>query len=268
MATQFTYSIQNDTLNGVVDGRTLHNEIINSNITIALDRVDTTDINIEIYFKANITSSEEAELNTIVSVHEGFAVNESELEIDSDKRQVVKFAATYKGWRYIAHPIEVETSKVNGLYSKDWTDNDRNDVILQFYKADGSELTKSQGETDSEFQIRLDSDCIKTLLTFSPSYDFDIVGGNVHQVVHPSTDVRLWVVAGATDVGAVTEFVGGLNMHFMGADEQITTDGRASARLNFTTPQVPVPTNKMQYIIRHGAGIRHKIMIVVEYFRA
>ena len=38
-------------------------------------------------------------------------------EIDDDGRQIVKAATTYKGWRYLAHVIEIETSKLNGCFS-------------------------------------------------------------------------------------------------------------------------------------------------------
>lgn len=188
------------------------------------------------------------------------------VEIDDDKRQIVRSATTYKGWRYLAHPIEVETSNLTGVYSKDWAGNSRGDYSIKFYDNTDTELVAGT-------QIELDSNCVKTVVTFEPTYDYDIIGGNIHQQTSPADDIRLWVIAGATDVAsldptAVKEFVGGLNIKFMGADEQIQTDGRASARLNYSKEGVPVPTNKVQYIFRHSVGIKHKIMIVLEYFRA
>lgn len=186
-------------------------------------------------------------------------------EIDDDGRQIIKYATTYKGWRYLAHVIEVETACITGVYSQDWTGSSRGDYSLNFYDDQDVELATGT-------QAELDTQCVKTVVTFAPTYDYDIIGGNIHQQASPTEDLRLWVIAGATDLShlpdTVKEFVGGLNMKFMGADEQITTDGRASARLNVATEGVPVPTNKMQYIFRHTAGFKHKIMIVLEYFRA
>ena len=182
-------------------------------------------------------------------------------EIDSDGRQIQRSAATYKGWRYLAHPIEVETSNLTGVFSEDWQGNTRTDYTIKFYDSSDNELTT---------QATIDTDCVKTVLTIKPDYDYDIIGGNLHQKTQPISDVRLWVVAGAVELGAagVKEFVGGLNFSYMGADEQIQTDGRASARMNKTTTGVPFNTNQMQYIFKHDAGYKHKVMVVVEYFRA
>ena len=185
------------------------------------------------------------------------------VDTDSAGRRVSRVAATKKGWRYLAHVLEIETSKLNSVYSKDWQLQDTAGVSLKFYDANDLELVNGT-------QTELDTSCVKTKVTISPDYDYDIIGGNLHQVTSPSEDVRLWVIAGAPELGAagVKEFVGGLNLRFMGADEQIQTDGRASARMVKITEGVPYNTNQLQYIIRHPAGFNHKLMIVVEYFRA
>jgi len=101
-------------------------------------------------------------------------------------------------------------------------------------------------------------------VTLKPDYDYDIIGGSIHQHITPVSDVRLWVVAGAVELGALglKEFVGGLNMKYMGINEQIETDGRASARMNKTTTGVPYQTNQLQYIITHNAGHQHELMLV------
>lgn len=188
----------------------------------------------------------------------------SSVEIDTDGRQIIRNATTKKGWRYIAHPFELETSTLDGCYEKDWTESSRGTCTLEFFDDSDTKLIAGT-------QTELDSDCVKTVLTFFPDFDYDIIGGNVHQYIKPSDDVRLWVIAGAVDLsylpGTVKEFVGGVNLKFITPENKIETDGRASARLNKTTEGVPVNTNKMQYIIRHPAGYQHQLMIVLEYFR-
>ena len=187
------------------------------------------------------------------------------VEIDLDKRQIVRAATTYKGWRYIAHPLEITTASLSGVFENDWTGTNRNNCTIQFYDDTDTEIT-------SGLQTDLDSNCVKTIVTFAPSFDLDIIGGNVHQHITPTLNTRLWVIAGATDLkhlpGTVKEFVGGINFKFILPGDKIETDGRASARLNVTTEGVPTPTNKMQYIITHPVGYQHELMIVVEYFRA
>jgi len=189
------------------------------------------------------------------------SANKTIIEADPDGRQIVRSATTSKGWRYLAHVLEVQTSTVGGCFSQDWQGSSRADFTLKFYDDQDQELTTQQD---------LDSSCVKTVLTLSPDYDYDIIGGNIHQYSTPTENVRLWVVAGAPELGAagVKEFVGGLNMKYMGINEQIQTDGRSSARMKKVTEGVPYNTNQMQYIIKHPAGIKHDLMLVVEYFRA
>jgi hypothetical protein len=191
--------------------------------------------------------------------------NTREIDSDQDGRSIQRAAATYKGWRYLAHPIEVTTSKLNGCYSSNWEGIARTDCTIKYYNDQDVELTAGT-------QAELDTDCVKTVITLAPSHDYDIIGGNIHQHTTPTQDVRIWVIAGATDLaylpGTVTEFVGGLNFKYITEGSSIETDGRASARLNLTTTGVPVPTNKMQYIFRHPVGFQHDLMIVVEYFRS
>lgn len=182
-------------------------------------------------------------------------------ERDEAGRQLVRYTAAMKGWTYLAHPLEIETSKLGGCYSKDWEGNNRGDCSMKFYDASDVELTD---------QPSIDANCVKSVMTFTPNYDYEIVSGNIHQQATPATDIRLWVIGGALELGAagVKEFAGGLNLKFMGADEQIETDGRASKYMPKVTEGVPYNTNQLQFIFRHNAGVKHKIMAVVEYFRA
>jgi len=79
MASQFTYSTTNDTLNAKVDIGKLNQEILDSNIIIAIDSMNTSGDNININFKANISSSEETTLNGLVAVHDGGSILEAEI---------------------------------------------------------------------------------------------------------------------------------------------------------------------------------------------
>jgi len=261
--TKYSYTISTDTANAKVDLASLKDEYETSAIVIALDRIETSGDDLDIYTKDALSGGDETILgDTVVANHQGEATIEPDVEVDDDGRQIVKAATTYKGWRYLAHVIEMETAKIGGCFSNDFQSIARGDFTMKFYDDQDVEIT-------SGLQADLDSDCVKTVITFQPTYDFDLIGGNVHQHTTPTENVRMWVVAGAVDLGPayVKEFVGGLNFKFLGVNEQIETDGRAGARLNYSTPGVPVPTNKMQYIVTHPAGHHHEIMIVMEYFR-
>ena len=261
----YNYSISLDTSNALLNSSKLETSIQASSISQVLSGISTNGDSMIIKFGTSLTAEEQGTLNALVASHDGTPDAElPEIEIDKDGRQIQRSAATYKGWRYLAHPIELCTSTAGGLYTKDWQGNDRSNAVIKFYNESGEEIVSGN-------QSDLDANCTKTEVTIYPNHDYDLIGGNVHQQTTPSDNIRLWVIAGAVDIkhlpGTVTEFVGGLNLKFINPGDHIETDGRASARLNLNTDGVPTPTNKMQYIFKHPVGYKHDIMIVVEYFR-
>lgn len=190
------------------------------------------------------------------------------LEIDDQGRQIIRSAAGKKGWVYLSHPIEIETSKIGGAYSTDYTGTLRTDFELKLYDANNVEITD---------QTTADLSCVKTVVTFKPSYDFEILSGSIYQATTPASDVRLWVIGGVFAVAtntpvSVKEFVTGFNMKFIGDGDHIETDGRASKYMakDMSAYGLPLPTyqgNCFQYIVRHDTGIKHKLMVIMEYFR-
>lgn len=192
------------------------------------------------------------------------------VEIDEEGRQVLLMAAGKKGWTYIAHSIEIETSILSGVFACDWEGNSRSDITLRHYNNSDVELVAGT-------QAELDSSCEKTVITFHPSVDFQLISGNIHQISTPTVDIRLWVVGGIINnsgipweypVGTfnIKEFVGGINMKFLSKDDHIETDGRAS-KLMIKDTGAPYNANQFQFIIRHPVGHQHKLQFVLEYFR-
>lgn len=185
-------------------------------------------------------------------------------EVDSEGRQIIRTAAGKAGWTYLCHPIEFETAKFSSLYSKKHDNTDRGDVTIKFYDSNNSEITTPGLLNVNEASIT------KTVVRWSPDYDYEIVSGSIRQVSAPNTDVRVWTIGGIIELGGayVKEFSGGLNLRYMGADEELRTDGRASKYMKKTVEGVPYNANQFEFIIRHNAGVQHKIMILLEYFRA
>lgn len=79
-----TYSIANDTLNGICYPVSLKNEIEKSTITIALAGITLSDDDILIEFKANLTTQEQTDLADLIAAHEGKRAVE-----DAQKMQLV-----------------------------------------------------------------------------------------------------------------------------------------------------------------------------------
>jgi len=271
----YTYSITDDTLNGIVDTGTLRVEIENSSIIIAIDRISTSDDDLNITFKANLGSADETILDDLVSNHEGADSSDDiqhvlidGVEVDSEGRQIQRMAAGKKGWTYMAHPIEITTSTISGCYSSDFNNNPRTDFDMKLYNAEGDEIID---------QPTADTDCVKTVLTFKPNYDYEIISGNVFQAIVTTKDIRIWTIGGAFSVVDnspifVKEFISGINFKYIGNDDHIETDGRASKLMvkDITSKGLPFPTyqgNCFQFIIRHPVGEKHSIMTMLEYFR-
>lgn len=185
---------------------------------------------------------------------------------DPSGRNLTRVAAAEVGASYIAHPLEITTSKLAGCFSSDYTGTSRTNFSIRFYNSSNIELVAGT-------QAELDANCVKTVVTFKPSHDYEIVGGNIHQHTTPITDSRVWVIGGMFDpndvpvAGYVKEFVGGLNLKYMGDQESIETDGRASKYMKHTTTGAPYPTNVLQFIVRHNVGLQRDVMFVIEYFR-
>lgn len=181
------------------------------------------------------------------------------MEIDEQGRQILRIAAGQAGWSYIAHPIEFETSKIGSLHEKLASGADRGTSSIKFYDVDDVEVTDPLNEVD----------IVKTVVLFKPSYDYELISGGLHQIETPNTDLRIWVVGGIIELGGayVKEFAGGLNMKFYGANESVKTDGRAAKYMKKDIPGVAYQANQVQVIVKHEAGLKHNLKLVIEYFR-
>ena len=93
MSTRYTYSLQNDTLNGEIDLRSLHNTIVGSNITIVLEGVTLSGDSILIDFKADLSASEQSELLSLVQAHTGESESTS-TTIDNNVNKYLKIEAS------------------------------------------------------------------------------------------------------------------------------------------------------------------------------
>ena len=168
-----------------------------------------------------------------------------------------KYAPT--GWSYEGHPIEFETSKLSSVYSKDENGNDYGFVTFKLYDSNGVELI-TQGDADLY--------CVKTVVDFEPTVDYLIVAGRLSTVDQVTAPVRVWVI-GVPDLsfayGGSRRFVGGVNLEFISAKDFLVTDGKAPKRLNYSATY---HTNKFRYIIKHNVGVKVRIQIINDIYKA
>ncbi len=181
---------------------------------------------------------------------------------DIDGATIVRLKAAKKGWSFWAVPVEITTSTLSGtIYCKKADGTDIPWVNCKIYNASNEEIT-----TAGLANINLLS-CVKTVIDFEPTFDYEIIGGALRTHSNPGQDVRLWIV-GAPDIPAIyggsKEFASGVNLKFLAPDSTFDIDGRVTKYLiyNPTTHQ-----GKMRIILKHPAGLQLNMQIIIHIYR-
>lgn len=187
-----------------------------------------------------------------------------DLDVEPDGRQVVRTAATRKGWHYQAHAFEIEINKLGSVVNVDEDGNDLGFCELKVYDEDGDECTT---------QASADTDGVKTVVTWKPDFDFEIVSGSFRQDTKETQECRLFIAAKiATGLAAPNDWLkiyfgqGGVNLNFIGADEALKTDGRAPKLMNGASG------DHFEFIFTYEANQandaeRHKLSIILEIYK-
>lgn len=185
---------------------------------------------------------------------------------DVDGAPLARGKVTQSGWHYQLHAFEFETSNLDSIYHKKVDNSDYGFCTMKFYKLVSGVETEITG--DDLNQTYLGLNCIKTVVDWEPTHDYEIVGGLIKMQEIPTTDVRMWVV-GVPDIsegsGGSKVFCSNVNLKFLGLEDGIKVDGRAPKRLDYNATY---HTNKMRLIFRHSTGFQHKITMIFELFKA
>lgn len=178
---------------------------------------------------------------------------------DADGSIISRTKAAKAGWTYHLTAPEFVTATINSLVHQDVSGNNLNEASVKFYDTNNTELT-TQGSCDT--------DCVKTVFTFEPTWDYEIIGGTLKTLGSVTQNVRVWVVA-VPDVsaqyGGSKVMIQGANLKFIDPNNGIEADGRAS---KYMTYSATYHTNKLQVTIKHPAGCKEEIMMAFEVFRA
>ncbi len=181
---------------------------------------------------------------------------------DTDGALVTRNKAAKKGWSFWAVPVEITTSTLSGsIFSQTSDGTNIPWVNCKIYDANNAEIT-----TAGVLNVNLNT-CVKTVLDFEPTFDFEIIGGALRINSNPSTDVRLWIV-GAPDIpaqyGGSKEFASGINLKFLAPDSSFEVDGRVT---KFLTYNATTHQGKLRLILKHPAGTQVNLQLVVHLYR-
>lgn len=182
-------------------------------------------------------------------------------QFDTDGANIVRTKAAKKGWSFWAVPFEITTSTLDTLYAKTSDDSDISWITCKIYNGSDVEIT-TPGIAGANLLT-----CVKTVIDFEPTFDFEIIGGALRINSNPSSDIRLWIV-GAPDIpaqyGGSKEFASGINLKFMAPDSSFDIDGRVTKFLKY---DANTHQGKMRVILKHPAGTQVNMQIVVHLYR-
>lgn len=179
---------------------------------------------------------------------------------DTDGVPLSRTKVTKTGWHYQANSVEFSTAKLSSLVNIDAAGDDLGYTTIKYYDVVGVELVAgTQGE--------LDTDCVKTVITWEPGVDYEIIGGTLYQSAAPSNDVRLWITA-VPDLtpaqgGSIPFMEGGMNLKHMGTGAIMELDGKTPKLMTYNATY---HTSKFQITATHTAGDQCPVMVVLKVF--
>ena len=195
------------------------------------------------------------------TVDDSVSTVDTQHQVDSELAPMVRLKYAPKGWQYQAHFIEVVTSKIDGVYSKDKSGNNTGFCSLKYFKADGTEIT-------SGLQSDLDTDCVHTRLIWEPNHSIEIISGSIKNLSNLSQDVRVWATAAphiSAPLGSKAFLQGGLNLKFLEGKEPLRTDGRASKFIAYDTTYY---SHRWHFDVKHPVGVQHDFQLLLEFYKA
>lgn len=174
---------------------------------------------------------------------------------DPSGRQIVRTSATIEGWHYQLLSTEITTSKLNGATSIDEYGSSINITTQNIYDSLGDLITTQEGEAQA----------VKTVVTVSPAWSYEILGAIFSQSAIPTTNIRLFAT-GSPGIANVKFANGGINLKHIGLGAQKIADGRASKYMQYYS-QIPA-ANAFKITLLHDAGTQHSFQLSFETFKA
>lgn len=177
---------------------------------------------------------------------------------DTDGSPLARNKITKSGWHYQLHSVEFSSSKRAIDYSKNVSGSDIGFCTMKAYDDQDAEITSDENLVNA----------VKTIISWEPTHDYDIVGSFLFQLSTPTENLRMWCI-GVPDVssqyGGSKPFVeGGINLKFLDTNESLKVDGRAPKTMTYSSQY---HTNKFSLIFKHPAGYTHSMMLVFELFK-
>ena len=245
-------------------------EIEDSAITIALHeqkaQLDGVD-QLTVFFKADLPVADEAIFDALVIAHTGDPMPDDYVQkvemagiaLDAEDAQMVRPKTTTPGWMMALKTFSFVTSGWGSLFG--WLDNTRDQdpaCALKFYDANNVQITDEANM----------SQCVRTMASWEPLYNYDIMGAVIEVAEDPTGDFRIVSVA-VPDLpkaygGSKVNIEGGYNLKFLRGGRCLNLDGKTCKSMFYSSTY---HTNKVSMNIYHAAGAQLGIQVSMITFR-
>jgi len=138
---------------------------------------------------------------------------------DESGRTLSRLAIANSGNGIHCHAFTFSTCDLDSFRSKeDDNTTDHLGFTYTLYNSSGVEITNPS----------LENTAVQTEIIWMPPYDYEMIGGTLHQQEKPDSDIYGFLTA-CPDIPVYTKNMctGGLNLKFMESSEQFKLDGRA-----------------------------------------
>ncbi len=214
---------------------------------------------LQVYYRAYKGDEDQDTSAEWTEYKNNYQSNANKTFTDSNGIPLARTKITKSGWHFQLHGTEFTTGKLSSIYNKDVNDNDLGYTTIKFYNSSDVELVAGT-------QAELDSSCVKTVFTWEPDEDIDVIGGVLEQPTPTNSDVRLWVIAipdlTPAQGGSVPFTQGGINLRYISGNLDI--DGKTAKTLPY---DATYHTSKFQMTLKHDVGHQSPIHMVFKLYR-
>ncbi len=195
-------------------------------------------------------------------------------KLDSEGHREMKKIVSLDAFHYEPRSLDFETSKLGSLYNRKhdnggiYAGTDYNDATLHFYNSSDVELVQGAGESDVDFQTRLTSGCVKTVMYFTPTFRYAIRSGVLMLREEWTYDGYVWCMIAPhlpEAVGGQAPFLsGGYNMRFFPAKSYIRMDGESTFTIEQDTTYY---SHRIGLVVKHTTGDQKGIQMIYELYK-
>jgi hypothetical protein len=267
----FTVNAEGTFYNRKVDVPRFTQEIAASPVITALDTIVIAGGNCLVTFKDALSAEDLAHLESVVHTHAGeplpVAIQEVALTgvaLTADLRQEVRNTTAKRTTNFNLRAITFYSAKAGSVHNVNpSTDADFGDATLNLSKWNGT-----------AWEAANDSDATRTIIDFEPTYNYEIIGGQIDlpsDLKDGTTNQWYLSAVGVPDYGAGAPFYGSVpfinevNLEAV-TTQKVVSDGRAISYMAYNYAGYP-HTNKMRVIVKHPAGAQKRFQLLLEHFR-